>query len=48
MINKGCIALSIQLHTGIDYFMAMPVEELNEIAAEVNQFAEEVASHGKK
>jgi hypothetical protein len=38
----------MQLKTGMDYFMAMPVDDLNEIAQTVNTFAEEVASRGRK
>lgn len=48
MLKKGCVALSMQLHTGVDVFMAMPVDELNEYAENVNKIAEEVARHGKQ
>lgn len=42
------MALSMQLHTGIDYFMNLPIDELNAIAESVSQVAEEVAKHGGK
>lgn len=42
------MALSMQLHTGVDYFMSMPLDELNDIAATVAKVAEEVAKRGKK
>lgn len=40
--------MSMQLHTGVDYFMSMPVDDLNEIAETVANVAEEVARRGKK
>lgn len=42
------MALSMQLHTGIDYFMNLPIDELNEIAESVGQMAEEMAKRGGK
>ncbi len=49
MITKGCVALSMQLHTGVDCFLSIPLDELNEIAETVSKVAEEVAQqHGKK
>lgn len=48
MINKGCVALSMQLHTGFDYFINLPIDDLNEIAESVSQVAEEVAKRGGK
>lgn len=41
MLKKACISLSLLLHTGVDYFMALPIDELNELA-------EEVAKRGEK
>lgn len=39
----------MQLHTGIDYLMELPFDELNEIAEYVAKVAEEVsAKYGKK
>jgi len=35
------MSLSLLLHAGIDYFMSLPIDELNELA-------EEVARRGKK
>ena len=40
--------MAMQLHTGVDFFLALPLDELNEIAESVNEVAEEVAKHGKK
>ena len=40
------MALSMQLHTGVDYFMEMPVEDLNDIAEDVRKMLEEVNNHG--
>lgn len=42
------MAISIQLHTGIDYLMGLPVDDLNEIAGTVAQINEEVAKRGVK
>ena len=48
MIRKGCVALSMQLYTGLDDLLDMTPEDLNEYAAIVKQIAEEVARRGKK
>jgi hypothetical protein len=40
--------LSIQLRTGLDYLLALPVSDLNELADTVTQYAEEVAKHGRQ
>ena len=48
MLKKGCVVLSMQLHTGYDYFMGLPVDDLNEIAETVKNVAEEVARYGDK
>lgn len=40
--------MSINLHTGIDYFMSLPVDELNDIAADLLEFSEEVKKRGSK
>lgn len=42
------MALSMQLHTGYDYLMSLPVDDLNEIAETVKNVAEEVAGYGGK
>lgn len=42
------MALSMQLHTGVDYFMEMPVDDLNAMAEDVRKMLEEVSNHGKK
>ena len=47
-MRKGCTVLSVQLHTGIDYLMSLPVGELNEIAETFAKITEEVSKHGKK
>ena len=38
----------MQLHTGVDYFMGLPLDELNEYAEETARIMEEVASRGNK
>uniref|UniRef100_A0AAU8B809 Uncharacterized protein n=1 Tax=Dulem virus 34 TaxID=3145752 RepID=A0AAU8B809_9CAUD len=38
----------MQLKTGVDFFLDMPVDDLNEIAETVNQMMEEVSRHGHK
>lgn len=40
--------MSIHLRTGLDYLMSLPVDELNEIAEAVAEYAEEVKKRGKK
>lgn len=41
--------MSMQLHTGIDYFLSMPLDELNEIAESVKNILEEVTQrNGQK
>ncbi|MEG2678666.1 MAG: hypothetical protein RR949_01935 [Oscillospiraceae bacterium] len=42
------MGLSINLHTGMDYLMELPVEQLNEIAARVGEIAAEVKGNGEK
>ena len=42
------MALSMQLHTGLDYFMGLPIDDLNEIAESVNKMAAEVSKHGRQ
>lgn len=46
-MKKGCVALSMQLHTGIDYLLAMPVGELQELADSLVNISKEVARRGK-
>jgi len=48
VLKKGCVALSMQLHTGFDYFMGLSIDDLNEIAETVKTVVEEVAGHGNK
>ena len=48
MINKGCVALSMNLHTGVDYFMGMSIDDLNDLAETVNKTMEEVRRRGKQ
>ena len=40
--------MSMQLKTGMDYFMEMPIDDLNEIAESVNSLMEEVAKRGRQ
>lgn len=41
--------MAMQLHTGIDYFLSLPLDELNEIAESVKNVLEEVTQrNGKK
>ena len=40
--------MSINLHTGFDYFMALPIDELNDIAADLVELSEEVKKRGNK
>ncbi len=42
------MALSIHLKTGIDFLQELPLENLNELADLVNQYAQEVERHSKK
>lgn len=42
------MGLSIYLRTGLDYLLALPVDELNDLADTVNDYAAEVEKHGKK
>lgn len=42
------MALSLNLHTGVDYFMGLPVDDLNDLAEMVNETLKEVARHGKQ
>ena len=44
-IRKACVALSLQLHSGIDYFLEMSLEDLNDLAKVVMEYAQE-QSHG--
>lgn len=48
MIKKGCTALSMQLHTGVDFFLSMQIDDLNDYARTVSDYAEEVSRRGKK
>lgn len=40
-LKKICLQLSMLLHTGVDYFMDMPVTELEEAIAEVERIGKE-------
>lgn len=31
-IKKGCVALSLRLHSGVDYFLGLPLDDLNDMA----------------
>ena len=42
------MALSMQLHTGFDYFMGLPLDDLNEIAETVKTLPRRVAGYGGK
>lgn len=42
------MALSLNLHTGVDYFMGLPIDDLNDLAETVNETLKEVARHGKQ
>lgn len=46
-MKKGCVALSMQLHTGIDYLLAMPVSDLQDLADSLVKITKEVAGRGK-
>nr|DAY54003.1 MAG TPA: carbohydrate binding domain protein [Caudoviricetes sp.] len=30
--KKGCIGLSLKPHSGVDYFLGLPLDDLNEMA----------------
>ena len=44
-IRKACVALAMQLHSGIDYFLEMSLEDLNELAKVVMEYAQK-QNHG--
>ena len=49
MIRKGCVALSIQLHSSLEFFRSLPLDDLNEYAEMVKAIWEEAKKRrGKK
>lgn len=42
------MALALTLHDGMDYYLRMPLDELNETAEMLVAYLEEVARRGKK
>ena len=40
--------MSIQLRTGLDYLLALSVDDLNDLADTMNELSEEVRRNGKK
>ena len=44
-IKKGCIALSLRLHSGVDYFLGLPLDDLNDMAKVVLEIAKK-QGHG--
>ncbi len=47
-IRRACVALSLRLRTGLDYFEGLTVEELNETAETLVNYLEEARRHGGK
>ncbi len=49
MIRKGCVALSLQLHSSQEFFLSLQVDDLNEYAETVKAIWEEAKRrNGKK
>lgn len=51
MIRKGCMALSLQFHGSPEFFLSMPVDQLNEYAETASDLAKaikEAVDRGKK
>ena len=44
-IKKSCIALSLQLHSGVDWLLGLPLDELNDMAKVVLEIAKK-QGHG--
>ncbi|MEQ2655724.1 hypothetical protein AAAT68_02540 [Lawsonibacter asaccharolyticus] len=40
--------MSIHLRTGLDYLLALSVDDLNDLADTMNELSEEVRRNGKK
>lgn len=47
-IRKACVGMSIHLRTGLDYLLALSVDDLNDLADTMNELSEEVRRNGKK
>ena len=48
-IRKGCVALSLQLHSSQEFFLSMQVDDLNDYAETVKAIWEEAKRrNGKK
>ena len=43
-----CVGMSVHLRTGLDYLLALSVDDLNDLADTVNELSEEVRRNGKK
>ena len=48
VIRKACVGMSIHLRTGLDYLLALSVDDLNDLADTMNELSEEVRRNGKK
>ena len=48
-MDKACVALSMKLHTAVDYFKSLPYDELCETATMVVDYEEAVRrAYGQK
>lgn len=51
MISKGCLALSLQFHSSPEFFLSMPVDQLNDYAESAYELArslKEAINSGKE
>lgn len=42
--KRGCVALSLRLHSGVDYFLGLPLDDLNDMAKVVLEIGKKARS----